>query len=76
MSKHQAISVSEKMYQQWVRGKITTPDLLAVEVDLVVLSKELSRLVAMLQRTTNSLRESRLSEQEQELVYLERTGGI
>lgn len=44
--------------------------MLTAEVDLVVLSRELQRLVALSQRITSSLRESRLSVWEQELPNL------
>lgn len=65
-----------KTSRLWVPGKISEPTLLDLELDLVVISRELSQLVALLQRTTSSLRVLRQSVLEQELVYLEKTGGL
>jgi len=72
---HQDPSVSVKTSRLWVPGKISKPTLLDLELDLVVISRELSQLVVLLSKTTSSLRELRQSVLEQELVYLEKTGG-
>ncbi len=57
---------SEKSYHQChIKG--SSISLLEVEVDLVVLSKELTKLADLSTRIVNSLHELRLSQQEQEL---------
>ncbi len=48
-------------------GGISTQDWLALELDLVVLCKELIRLGNFSGRIADSFRDQRLSEQEQEL---------
>jgi len=71
----QGTTDSVKTSRLWVPGKISKPTLLDLELDLVVISRELSQLVVLLSKTTSSLRELRQSVLEQELVYLEKTGG-
>ncbi len=51
--------VSEKISQRWDRSGISAPSLLALEVDMVVLSKELSKLEDYSGNIVNQLRELR-----------------
>ncbi len=57
---------SEKISQPWDHSKVTFQILLDLEVDLVVLHRELSRLADMCTRITGSIHEFRVSELEQE----------
>jgi len=57
-----------KTFQPWDPGVISHQDFLQLEVDLVVLCKELSKLVNFSGNIGNQLRAFRLSVQEQELL--------
>ncbi len=54
---------SVKMSQQWDLGKITFQMLQDLQVDLVVLSRELSKLEGMSIRIADSIQKCRLREQ-------------
>ncbi len=58
--------LSEKMSQRWVLSETSCQELLSLEVDMVVLSKELTRLEDMCIRIGNSLHELRVSVSEQD----------
>jgi len=60
--------VSEKISQRWDLGGTFNQDFLAVEVDLVVLSKELIKLGEYCGRIGDSFRGLRSSLQEADLV--------
>ncbi len=53
-----------KTSQQWDLGRITFPMLLDLQVDLVVLSREQSRLAAMSIRIADSIQKCRQQEQD------------
>ncbi len=58
--------VSVKTSRQWALSETSIQSCLAMEVDLVVLSRELYKLGDLSSRIVNSLRELRVSELEQE----------
>ncbi len=59
--------VSARTSRQWALSETSIQSCLDMEVDLVVLSQELYKLADLSTRIVNSLRELRVSEQEQEL---------
>jgi len=67
MNQKVSTGVSERTYQRWDHSKITFQTLTDLEVELAVLSRELTRLEGLSTRIVSSLHELRLSLQEQEL---------
>ncbi len=67
MSPQESTEVSEKTSQQWALSETSIQQFLDLEVDTVVLRKELTDLVGLCTRIVNSLRELRLSPQVQAL---------
>ena len=60
------VEASEKMSPRWALGETSIQSCLAMEVDLVVLSRELYQLGDLSTRIVSSLRELRVSQVELE----------